>query len=88
MNDRSRLSQEARRLIKQALGAEVQPGIFVPTRTAGLAPVLHDEIAIQRFVEQDCGADGWTIKNGKLVAVRWRDGVACQIKTYDIDAYG
>lgn len=88
MSDRSRLSPQARALIRKALGAEQAPALFVPAADGSRAPVLHDEIAIQKFVEQDCGADGWAIKNGKLIAVRWRDGAAFPLKSYEIDAYG
>lgn len=88
MTDRSRISQPLREVIRQALGAEHKPGLFVPAAKGAPAPVLHDEIAIQKFVEADCGADGWTMKGGKLVAVRWRDGAAFPLKTYDIDTYG
>jgi len=54
-----------------------------------LRPVLNDEIAIQKFVEDDCGADGWTLHNGKLVALRDNgDGTTKAIKTYDVDPFG
>lgn len=49
------------------------------------APILSDDIAILQFVEQDCGAEGFTFYQGKLHAVVWRDGVACTVKKYDID---
>lgn len=84
----TRLSSELRQFIRQALGAELKPALFVPAKDGAPAPVLHDEIAIQKFVEADCGADGFAIKGNKLLAQRWRDGAAFTIKTYDIDAYG
>lgn len=88
MTDRSRISPQLRGFIRKALGAEQAPALFVPTKDGAPAPVLHDEIAIQKFVEADCGADGWTMKGGKLVAVRWREGAAFPLKTYEVDAYG
>lgn len=90
MTDRSRLSQQLRQRVQTALARPNDGQVPVLLAPAGpqLAPVLHDEIAIQRFVEQDCGAEGFTIKGGKLVAVRWSDGVAFPIKTYDVDTYG
>lgn len=90
MSDRSRLSQQLRQRIQSALAQperSAAPLLLAPSNN-GLAPVLHDEIAIQRFVEQDCAADGFTVKDGKLVALRWRDGAAFPIKTYEVDAYG
>lgn len=66
--------------VATALGREFQKN---------LQPVLNDEIAIQKFVEQDCGADGWTLKKGKLVALRDNgDGSHSPIKTYEIDSFG
>lgn len=92
MTDRSRLSKQLRQRIESALAQperSAAPVLLAPSGgAASLAPVLHDEIAIQQFVEQDCGADGFTVKGGKLVALRWRDGAAYPIKTYEIDAYG
>ena len=88
MSDKSRLSPQLRGFSRQALGAEQRPALFVPVKDGAPAPVLHDEIAIQKFVEADCGADGFAIKNGKLIAMRWRDGAAFPLKSYDIDAYG
>lgn len=87
MTDRSRLSPQLRSAVTQALG-RTESQLIVPTVAGQPAAVLHDEIAIQRFVENDCGADGFTIEKGKLVALRWRDGAAFKLKTYDIDAYG
>lgn len=84
----NRLSPQLRDFIRNALGAEQAPALFVPAKDGTQAPVLHDEIAIQKFVEQDVGADGFAIKDGKLIAVRWRDGAAFPLKTYDIDVYG
>jgi hypothetical protein len=49
------------------------------------APILSDPIAIQNFVEADCGAEGFTIHKGRLHAVRWVDGVARTIKVYEVD---
>ena len=72
----SRLSQEVRALL-------------VPAQNGASAPVLHDEIAIQKFVEQDCGADGWAIVSGQLVAFRDNgDGTKTTIKKYDVSPYG
>jgi hypothetical protein len=90
VRDRSRLSQQLRQRIQTALGSpsDGQVPVLLAPAGAGLAPVLHDEIAIQKFVEADCGADGFAIKDGKLIAVRWRDGAAFPIKTYEVDAYG
>jgi hypothetical protein len=66
--------------VATALGREFQKN---------LQPVLNDEIAIQKFVEQDCGADGWTLTNGKLIALRDNgDGSHAAIKTYEIDSFG
>lgn len=90
MTDRSRLSKQLRQRIQSALAQperSAAPVLLAPSGD-GLAPVLHDEISIQRFVEQDCGADGWAVKDGKLIAVRWRDGAAFPIKTYEIDVFG
>lgn len=90
MTDRSRLSKQLRARIQTALARpnDGQVPVLLAAPSGGLAPVLHDEIAIQRFVEQDCGADGYTIKGGRLVALRWRDGAAFPLKTYEIDVYG
>jgi hypothetical protein len=57
-------------------------------KPAQTMPVLNDPIAILNFVEQDCGAEGFTIHEGKLHAVVWRDGVPLSRKTYDIDSFG
>lgn len=48
-------------------------------------PILMSPKDIGDFVEQDCGAEGFTIHKGRLIALRWRDGVAFPVKTYDID---
>jgi hypothetical protein len=64
--------------VATALGRPVAP-----------VPVLSDPIAIQNFVEEDCGADAWTIERGRLVALRDNgDGSQKIIKTYEVDEYG
>lgn len=89
MKDRSRLAPIVRDLIRQRLGAEVRPALFVPAQDGSAAPVLHDEIAVQKFVEADCGADGWAIDRGQLVAFRDNgDGTKTIIKKYDASPYG
>lgn len=90
MSDKSRLSVQLRQRIQAALAQpnDGQVPVLLAPAQSDLAPVLHDEIAIQRFVESDCGAEGFTVRNGRLVALRWRDGVAFPVKEYDIEAYG
>lgn len=74
------MNKPVRLAVATALGREFQKSI---------QPVLNDEIAIQAFVEEDCGADGWTLRKGKLVALRDNgDGTHSTIKTYDVDPFG
>jgi hypothetical protein len=53
------------------------------------AVVLSSEADILKFVEQDCGAEGFTIDEAtrQLVAVRWKDGAAFAVKRYDMDTF-
>ncbi len=71
------MSKELRIAVASAIG-----------KPAAVVPVLSDEIAILKFVEADCGAEGFTIDRGQLVAVVWRDGVPCERKRYDIETFG
>lgn len=83
------MSPALRAKIAQALGTfqGQAPRLVVPDGQGRAAPVLADQIAVQHFVEQDCGADGYTIQGNKLIAVRFVDGVACTLKTYDIESF-
>lgn len=60
-----------------------------PAGRLDVQPWLSDPVEIQKFVEADCGADAFTIQNGKLVALRDNgNGTTRTIKTYDIQEVG
>lgn len=50
-------------------------------------PVMTSEVDIAKFVQADCAAEGFTVdvQRRKLHALRFREGVAYTIKTYDLD---
>lgn len=72
-----------------ALAKPAASGLVVPgSAGAGLGVVLSDEISVLKFVEEDCGADSFTIFEGKLCACRWQDGVPYVVKRYEIEGFG
>lgn len=45
---------------------------------------MMNAVQISKFVEDDCGADGWTIDGNTVIAMRYSDGMARVVKTYPL----
>lgn len=75
------MSKEIRIAVAHAIGKEAF--------AAPVVPVLSDPVDIQKFVESDCGADAWTMRKGRLVALRDNgDGTTSEIKSYEVEEFG
>jgi hypothetical protein len=78
------MSKEIRIAVAKSLGRELATAALAPAQ-----PILSDAIAVQKFVEMDCGADGWTLSKGNLLALRDNgDGTHSILKMYEIDSFG
>lgn len=51
--------------------------------------VFYTEIELLKFLEQDCGAEGFAIERGEVVALRFNDdGTPRAVKRYQLEIVG
>lgn len=47
---------------------------------------LRSEVEISQFVQRECGAEGWRMADGLLLALRWdRDGNEVIIERFQLE---